>query len=183
MGLRYRIARAALFIIPAIFAITTSMALVGLSFVFAATLFTASFLTLIFLYLHFDEYINPKIIMEMLTDAFVGIVLITFPSPSESFSVRYFLIMFAVWIFANGIFLITSGIMDRRNKPWFWLLVVVGLTYITMGFVIMNYNPQMMESAKWVVSFTLIAYSGIALFLLLKRKNDYFPFRKSEEEE
>ncbi len=180
MKLGYRITRAILFFIPAVLAMSTQTTLGGLSFVFAGTLFFGALITLIYLFLHFDEFVNPKIIMELLTDAFAGVVLITFPLHNGNLAMRYFLIIFSVWLFANGMFLAVSGIMDKENKPWFWLFVLVGIAYISMAFVIMNYNPEYISSAKWLVAFMMIIYGTIALFMLIVRKKDYFPPVKKE---
>jgi uncharacterized membrane protein HdeD (DUF308 family) len=180
MGLGYRIARSVIILFPALLSITTQLPAEGISFAFAAALLSGAFLTLIYLFLHFDEFVNPKLIMELLTDAFVGIVLVTFPSPSQAFAQRYFLIMFSVWLFINGMLIATSGIMDKENKNLFWLYVLIGIAYISMGFVIMNYDDGVLNSAYWLVSFMLIIYSGISIYLLLSRKKDYFPSRSKE---
>ena len=120
--------------------------------------------------------------MEFLTDAFIGVVLLTFPSPNPDFSERYVLIMFAIWVFINGMFMVTSGIMDKRNKPWFWVYVLIGAAYITIGFVIMNYNPEYFDSIRWLMVFMFLFYGAIELYLLLRRKIDYYPYGESENE-
>jgi len=177
MGLGYRITRSVLIFFPALFQLTTQISNEGLSFAFAGVLLAGAFLTLIYLFLHFDEFINPKLVMELLSDAFVGIVLVTFPSPSPAFAQRYFLIMFSVWLFINGMLTTVSGIMDNENKNLLWLYTLTGVAYIAMGFVIMNYDAMVLSSAMWLVSFMLIIYSGINIYLLLSRKKDYFPSR------
>ncbi len=178
MGLGYRISRAALLFIPAILALTTDIAFEGLSIAFAAVLLCGAFLTLIYLFLHFDENMNPKILMEGLTDLFVGLVLITFPTPSDNFTERYFFIMFAVWLFINGTFFSISGITDKENTSFFGLYVLVGIGYLTAAFVVMNYRPDLMNSEVWLVSFMMIIYAVIAIYLLIKRKADYYPQRQ-----
>ncbi len=180
MGLGYRISRAVILFVPAAVAIFGGIAMEGLSLVFAGTLLTGAFLTLIYLFIHFDQYINPKIIMEFLTDAFIGVVLITYPSPNIDFYDRYFLVLFSIWFFINGVFMVTSGIMDKGNKPWFWIYVLVGFMFITLGFVLINYNPDYIGSLHWLVAFMLIIYAAVELYLLLRRKVDYFPFRENE---
>ncbi len=180
MGLGYRITRSVLIVFPALLAITTQISNEGISFAFAAVFLSGAFLTLVYLFLHFDEFINPKLVMELLTDAFTGIVLVTFPAPSAAFGERYFLIMFSVWLFINGMFFATSGIMDKENKNLFWLYVLVGVSYISMGFVIMNYDYEAMSSSIWLVSFMAIIYSVLNIYLLITRKTDYFPSRSKE---
>ncbi len=165
-----RVLRSVLFLIPAIIALTTEISLSGLSIVFGAVSLSAAFATLIHLFIHFDQKINEKLIMEFVADIFFGIVLFTYPLPSGSF----FLIIFSGWLFVMGMLLLSSGLVSLRKESLFWLYVLTGISYMTMAFVIMNYNPGLLVMISYVLGIVLLTYSVINIFLLSKRKTELY---------
>ncbi len=170
MKLGYRITRAALLLIPAILIFTTNISLDGVSIVFGVSLLIGAFGTMLFLFFHFDEEMNTKVMMEGLSDAFFGVVLFTYPTPDN----RFFLIIFSVWIFYMGTLQLVSGLSSMEGTDYFWFYILAGIIFLVMGFVIMNYNPRFKESIPGLVAIVLILYSGTCLYLLMKRKKDIY---------
>jgi len=170
MKLEFRYIRSLLFLIPAVLALTTDIALEGLSIAFAVTSLSGAFASMVYVFIHFDEKINVKIIMEGLSDAFFGIVLVTYPLPSGQF----FLVIFSAWLFVMGLFMLSGGFSMKGNESFFWFYLLVGISYIAMGFVVMNYNPSMLEMIPYVLGIILLTYSVINVYLLAKRKVDIY---------
>ncbi len=166
----YRISRAVLLLIPALLLFFTPIALTGTSIVFGIVVLLGAFSTMLYLFFHFDKTINGKILMEGLADAFFGLVLFTYPHPTPSF----FLIIFSSWIFFMGVLMLVSGLVDMEESNYFWFYILAGITFVAMGFVILNYNPQFKESIPMLTGIVLVLYSGATLFLLLKRKKDVY---------
>jgi uncharacterized membrane protein HdeD (DUF308 family) len=170
MKLGYRITRAALLLIPAILIFTTNISLEGVSIVFGVGVLTGAFATMLYLFFHFDEKVNTKIMMEGLADAFFGVVLFTYPTPDNQF----FLIIFSTWIFYMGTLQLVTGLSSMEGTENFWLYILAGITFLAVGFVIMNYNPTFKESVPSLVAIVLVLYSGTNLYLLLRRKMDIY---------
>ena len=170
MKLGYRITRAALLLIPAILIFATHTSLEGVSIVFGVSILTGAFATMLYLFFHFDEKVNTKIMMEGLADAFFGIVLFTYPTPDNQF----FLIIFSVWIFYMGTLQLVSGLGSMEDTDYFWLYILAGITFLAMGFVIINYSPTFKESVPSLMAIVLVLYSGTNLYLLMKRKMDIY---------
>ncbi len=166
----YRISRAALLLIPALLLFFTHINLAGTSIVFGVVVLLGAFSTMLYLFFHFDKTINSKILMEGLADAFFGLVLFTYPHPTSSF----FLIIFSSWIFFMGVLILVSGLVNMEDSDYFWLYILAGITFVAMGFVILNYNPQFKQSVPVLLGIVLVLYSGVHLFLLLKRKRDVY---------
>ncbi len=170
MKLGYRITRFALLLIPAIVIFSTHISLEGISIVFGASVLTGAFATMLFIFFHFDEKVNAKVMMEGLADAFFGIVIFTYPTPDNQF----FLIIFSSWIFFMGALQLVSGFENMEDSDYFWLYLLAGITFLAMGFVIMNFNPRFKENIPSLVAIVLIIYSGTNLYVLLKRKKDIY---------
>ena len=166
----YRISRAALLLIPALLLFFTHITLAGTSIVFGVTVLLGAFSTMLYLFFHFDKTINSKILMEGLADAFFGLVLFTYPHPSSQF----FLIIFSSWIFFMGVLILVSGLVNMEDSDYFWLYILAGITFVSMGFVILNFNPRFKESIPVLTGIVLMLISGVHLFLLLKRKKDVY---------
>ncbi len=166
----YRISRAALMLIPALLLFLTKISLPGISIVFGVVILLGAFSTMLYLFFHFDKNINSKILMEGLADAFFGLVLFTYPHPDNAF----FLIIFSSWIFIMGVLLLVSGLVTMENSDFFWFYILAGITYIAMGFVIMNYNPGLQASIPALIGIILTLLSGTYLYLLIRRKKDVY---------
>lgn len=165
-----RIIRSVLFLIPAIMALTTDISLSGLSIFFGAVSLSAAFVTLIHIFIHFDQKLNEKLIMEFVADIFFGIVIFTYPLPSGAF----FLIVFSGWLFVMGMLLLASGLVALRKESLFWFYILAGISYITMAFVIMNYNPDLLAMMPIVLGIVMLTYSVVNLFLFSKRKAELY---------
>ena len=170
MKLSYRKARSFILLIAGLLAIGLSHTMDGYAVVFGISLLVSSALTLLYIFLHFDENINPKVVMEMIADGFSGLVLFTYPESNENF----LLIVFSFWILIMGMFYLTSGLMDESNKDYLWSYVLVGIMLMVLGFVVLNYDETYKSSVLYVVGFTLLIYSGMNLYLLYKRKTEVY---------
>lgn len=170
MKLGYRKARSVVLLIAGLLAIALNHTMDGFSVVFGISLIISSALTLIYLFLHFDENINQKTVMEMILDGFSGLVLFTYPSSDQYF----LLIVFAFWIVFNGVMLLTSGLLEEKCKPYLWFYVLSGIMVIVLGFVILNYNTVYIGSVLYVLGFSLIIYSGSNLYLYVTRKTEIY---------
>jgi uncharacterized membrane protein HdeD (DUF308 family) len=170
MKLGYRKARFFILLFAGLLALGLSRTMDGYSVVLGISLLVSSALTLVYVFLHFDENINPKIVMEMITDGFSGLVIFTYPVSNENF----LLIVFSFWIVFMGILLLTSGLLDEENKDYLWLYALTGIISMVLGFVVMHYDAAYKSSVLYVVGFTLLIYAGMNLYLLFKRKREIY---------
>ena len=170
MKLGYRKARSIILLFAGLLAIGLSHTMDGYAVVLGISLVVSSALTLLYVFLHFDENINPKIVMEMIADGFSGLVLFTYPESNENF----LLIVFSFWILIMGMLYLTSGLMEEKNKDYLWSYTLVGIMLMVLGFVIMHYDAEYKSSVLYVVGFTLLIYSGSSLFLMIKRKTGVY---------
>lgn len=170
MKVGYRKSRSAILLVAGFLAIALNHTMDGYAAVFGISLIVSSAITLLYVFLHFDEDINQKIVMEMLVDGFSGLVIFTYPTSDQYF----LLIVFSFWIVFNGVLLLTSGLMVEKNKPNLWLYTLTGIMAIVLGFVILNYNTEYISSVLYLVGFSLIIYSGFNLYLFLKNKRDIY---------
>ncbi len=170
MKLALRYIRSLLFLFPAGMALATNASLEGLSIAFGIVALTGAFATTIYLFLHFDEKLNDKIVMELLADAFFGLILFTYPNPDG----RFFLLVFSAWIFIMGLLFITRGLTKAGIENFYWFYLLTGITYIIAAFVITNYNPDFMATIPFVLGIVLVVYSFVNMYLMVKRKGDIY---------
>jgi len=166
MNLSLRIIRFVILLLAGLAAIFLNQKMNGFSALFAISLSISAALTVIFLFFNFDKQINDKVIMELISDGFAGIVLFTYPQSDE----RFFLIVFSFWIAWMGILYLTSGLLDKKNEKMMWLFTLIGIILIILGFVILNYSTEMLSSVIYLVGFTLIIYSSLGFYSNLLRK-------------
>ena len=131
MRLGYRKARSFILLFAGLLALGLSHTIDGYAVVFGMSLVVSAAMTLVYIFLHFDETINQKIVIEMIADAFAGLVIFTYPYSDQNF----LLIVFAFWIVLMGSLLLTSGLMEERNKDFMWFYALVGIVMIMLGFV------------------------------------------------
>lgn len=170
MGLAYRKLRCIILFIAALLAIALNHTMEGYTIVFGISVLIASALTLIYLFLRFDKDLHQKTVAEMMVDGFSGLVLFTSPYSDD----KFFLFVFAFWIFFQGTLLITSGLMEIRNKPYQWHYTLPSMALLSFGFIVMNYNPEMIGSVLYLIGFTLFIYSAIVLYLYKVKKNEIY---------
>lgn len=167
MNLSLRIIRFVILLLAGLAAIFLNQKMNGFSALLAISLSISAALTVIFLFFNFDKQINDKVIMELISDGFAGIVLFTYPQSDE----RFFLIVFSFWIAWMGILYLTSGLLDKKNEKMMWLFTLIGIILIILGFVILNYSTEMLSSVIYLVGFTLIIYSSLGFYSNLLRKS------------
>jgi uncharacterized membrane protein HdeD (DUF308 family) len=166
----YRKARSYVLLLAGLLALGLSHTMDGYSVVFGMSLVISAALTLVYIFIHFDETINQKIPIEMIADAFAGLVIFTYPLSSESF----LLVDFAFWIVLMGAMTATSGLMEEKNKEYMWVYALAGIVMIVLGFVILHYQEEYKDSVLYLLGFTLIIYTGTNLFLMNKKKGDVY---------
>ena len=138
--------------------------LLGIAFIISAAL------TALFLFIHFDRDINQKVLMEAIVDGFAGLILFTYPQAIHGF----LYIDFSFWTFFMGVLYLASGLLDKTNKQYLWLYSLAGIVMIVLGFVMMNYDPEQLNSAYYLAIFVLIMYSVANFFLMIRRKADIY---------
>ncbi len=170
MKLGFRKTRAIVLLLAGLLALGLSHTMDGYAVVLGISLVVSSAFTLVYIFLHFDERINPKLVIEMITDGFSGLVIFTYPFSDE----RFLLIVFAFWIVIMGAMILTSGLMEEKNEDVMWLYTLLSIMLIVLGFVIMHYNAEAMGSVLYVVGFTLLIYSGLNLYTLIGKKREIY---------
>ncbi len=162
----YGIIRSLLLVIIAFGSLLLSLTINEFGFFFGVALLIGGALTAIYLFIHFDETLNEKVIMEALIDVFAGLVLLTFPEISQ----RFVLVDFAFWIAMMGILYLSGGFFNHKKSNYFWLYVLSGLALIIFGFIVMNYNPETLGSVNYLMSFAVILYGIVGIYLAVARK-------------
>ncbi len=164
----YSILRSSLLVVVAIAGLVWSLTIMEMGFFFGAALLVGAALTGIYLFLHFDEQVNEKVIMEPLMDAFAGLVLLTYPEISQ----RFVLADLAFWLAMNGILYLASGAFNHPKSSKFWLYMLAGLVFIIFGFTLINYNQDFISSVNYLLAFSIFIYGGISLYLSVVRKKN-----------
>lgn len=170
MKLGYRKARSFILLFSGLLALALNHTMDGYAVAFGITLLVASAFTLIYVFLRFDENINQKIVMEMIMDGFSGLVVFTYPTSDQNF----LLIVFSFWILVMGILYLTSGLLEEKNKSYLWSYTLIGIMSIMLGFVIMHYDKDYINSVLYLIGFALIIYSTSNLYFFYKRKQDIY---------
>ena len=170
MKLGYRTGRSALFLILAGIAISLKNNIDGLSFYFGVTALTSAGLTLVYLFIHFDENIAKELITEMVVDAFSGLIIFTYPNSNNEF----YLIIFSFWLTIMGTLMLTSGLLSKHNKDYLWIYVLLGISYIVAGFSIMNVSQESAGLVNYFMGFVLVIYAITNGALLIKRKQEIY---------
>lgn len=162
----YSIVRSSILMVIAFLSLLLSLTINEFGFFFGVALLIGAALSAIYLFVHFDEQVNEKVIMEPLMDGFAGLVILTFPEISQ----RFILTDFAFWIAMMGILSLSTGFFNHKNARYFWLYILTGLIYVTFGFTIMNYNSEFINSVTYSMSFALFIYGTTNIYLAIKRK-------------
>ncbi len=169
MKLGYRIGRSVLFLILAGIAISLNK-IDGLSLYFGVAALVSAGLTLIYLFMHFDERVTRELVAEMIVDAFSGLIIFTYPHSDNEF----YLIIFSFWLTIMGTFMLTSGLLSKHNKDYLWFYILLGISYIVAGFSIMNVSQESSGLINYFMGFVLIIYSVTNGALLVKRKQEIY---------
>ena len=163
-----RIARSIVILLSGISAVAFNHMMNGFSVMFGIMLSISAMLTVAYLFVNFDKAFNPKVIMELISDGFAGIVIFTYPHSGELF----FIIVFAFWIVFMGALYLSSGIANLNDKDALPLYLLTGIILIVLGFIIINYTSENMNSVNYLIGFAMIIYASI---------NNYLYFTKKEE--
>ncbi len=170
MGLHYRKARSFVILLSGLAAIILNNTLDGYSALFGITLVVASLISILHIFVYFNKPMNEKFLMELLLDGFSGVIIFTYSNSNESF----FLTVFAFWAFVNGLFYLTSGLIDKKNKSYLPIYTLVGISMMSLGFMPLHFNHESLGSVIYLIGFTLIIYSSANLYLMFKRKQDIY---------
>jgi len=170
MKLGYRIARSIIYLALGVLALTLQGNINGLSIYFGVAAVTAAGMSLIYLFLHFDESMARENIIEMMMDGFSGLIIFTYPQSDNQF----FIIVFSFWIAIVGVLMLTSGLFNKSNKDFLWFYALLGISYIVSGFSIMHVTKETSGMIGYLIGFVLIIYSGANIWLLTKRKQEIY---------
>ena len=85
MGLGYRYTKYILLTILAIAMMALSLSIQEFGIYFGVLLLVGAALSTVYLFIHFDENINEKIIIELAIDGFAGLIIFTYPAPDARF--------------------------------------------------------------------------------------------------
>jgi len=166
MGLGYRYTKYALLTILAITMMVLSLTIQEFGIYFGVLLLAGAALSTIYLFIHFDENINEKVIIELAIDGFAGLIIFTYPQPDA----RFFMLDFSFWIAIMGMLHLASGIFDKKNNKLFWLYILSGIMLIVFGFIILNYNTDYLGSVVYLIAIVLAYYGLLNIYLTHKNK-------------
>ncbi len=166
MGLGYRYAKYALLTILAVATLVFSLSIQEFGIYFGILLLIGTALSAVYLFIHFDETINEKVILEMAIDGFAGLIIFTYPQPNA----RFFMLDFSFWIAIMGMLHFVAGIFDNKDSKLFWLYILSGIMMIVFGFIILNYSTEYLGSIVYLIGIVLAYYALLNIYLT--RKNN-----------
>lgn len=170
MKIGYRYGRVAVIFLLGVLMAGMKGSTEGFSIFFGAGLLITAFLTLIYLFINFDKKVNEKLIMEMIMEAFAGLVIFTYPMSDNAF----FVIVFSFWVTIMGVFLLTAGLYDKKNKDYQWFYILLGIVMILFGFTILHVTKENSGITGYLISFILLIYALAGGYLIKKRKEDIY---------
>ena len=162
MGSGYRIARTVIFALMAIATLALTLSVKEFGIYFGIVLMIGAATTILYLFLHFDEHVDQKIIIELAADIFAGIIVFTYPVPDD----RFFMLDFAFWIAIMGMIHLATGIFDKSKVKYFWLFTLSGIMLMVFGFLIVNYSTDYLGSVAYLIGIVLLYYSVLNLYLI-----------------
>jgi uncharacterized membrane protein HdeD (DUF308 family) len=163
-----RIARSIIILLSGIAAVAFNQIMTGYSALFGITLSVSALLTVAYLFIHLDEEFNPKMIMELIADGFAGIVIFTYPQSNEAF----FMVVFSFWIVFMGALYLSSGLSNLQNKDKMPPYLLTGIILVVLGFVIINYVSESINSVNYLIGFAMIIYSAVNIYLYFSKKRE-----------
>ena len=164
MGTGYRLTRSILLTILGIATLALSLSIKEFGIYFGVLLIVGAALTAVYLFIHFDESIDEKIVIELAIDGFAGLIIFTYPEPTN----RFFMLDFSFWIALMGILHIASGLFNKKNSNLFWLYLLSGIMMLVLGFIILNYSIDYLGSVGYLIGIVLTYYAGLNIYLLRK---------------
>ena len=170
MKLGYRIGRSVIWLLLGVLSLTLNGTINGLSVYFGVAALIAAGLTMIYVFIHFDKNMDEKVLMEMVMDAFSGLIIFTFPYSDN----RFFTVVFSFWIAVMGLMMLLAGLTDKKNKELLWFFVLLGISFIISGFSIMHVTETTQNMLNYFIGFMLIIYAGSHFWLLIKLKREIY---------
>jgi len=170
MKLGFRYTRSIILLILGILSLSLQGNINGLSLYFGIALITSAAMTLIYMFLHFDEHMAKEIIIELLVDGFSGLIIFTYPHSDNQF----FTVVFSFWIFIMGALMLTAGLLNKQNKDFLWSYILLGIFFLVSGFSIMHVTAETAGILSYYIGFVLVIYSVAQLWLIAKRKQEIY---------
>ncbi len=166
MGLGYRYTKYILLTMLGIAIMALSLSIQEFGIYFGVILLIGAALSTVYLFIHFDENINEKLIIELAIDGFAGLIIFTYPQPDA----RFFMLDFSFWIAVMGMLHLTSGLFDHKNNKYFWLYILSGIMMIVFGFIILNYSTEYIGSVVYLIAIVITYYGLLNIYLTNKNK-------------
>jgi len=167
MGLGYRYTKYLLLAVLAVATLFLSLSIQEFGIYFGVLLLVGVALMAIYLFIHFDENINEKLIIELAIDGFAGLIIFTYPEPNA----RFFMLDFSFWIAVMGMLYFVTGLFDKKHSKLFWLYLISGIMMIVFGFIILNYSTDYLGSVVYLISIVLLYYAVLNVYLLKTNSN------------
>ncbi len=170
MKLGYRYARLAVILILSVLAFNLKNGVDGFSVYFGAGMLTTAFLTMIYVFINFDNELKGNLILEMIFEAFSGLIIFTYPESDTAF----FIVTFSYWTAIMGGLLLVAGLFEPENKECLWFYTLAGLVFLISGFSIMHITAANQGLLNYYMSFVMLLYVLVSFRLLYKRKEDIY---------
>lgn len=164
MGSGLRLTRSVILALYGIATMVLALSIKEFGIYFGVLLMLSAILTTVYLFIHFNEKIDEKIIIELITDAFAGLIIFTYPEPTD----RFFMLDFSFWIAIMGMIYTTTGIFNKNISSYIWLYILSGLMMIALGFIILNYSTDYLGSVGYLIGIVLTYYSALNIYLAFK---------------
>jgi|GEM_PF-810518 len=165
----YRLSRSIILALYGIITIALSLSVLEFGMYFGIILMICTALTSVYLFIHFSEKIDEKIIIELIIDGFAGLIIFTYPEPGE----RFFMLDFSFWIAMMGAIYLVSGLFNYKNSKYMWLYVLSGIMMIVIGFIVLNYSSEYLGSVGYLIGFILTYYSGLNIIRYSYKLDSY----------
>ncbi len=161
MGSAFRITRSAFLALYGIITIALALSIKEFGIYFGVILMVSAAISSIFLFLYFDKKIDKNIIIELAMDGFAGLIIFTYPDPTD----RFFMLDFSFWIAVMGMLYMVKGLFDKKSRKYLWLYVLSGIMIIVLGFIILNYSTDYLGSVGYLIGIVLSYYGLINIYL------------------
>jgi uncharacterized membrane protein HdeD (DUF308 family) len=164
MGTGYRITRSVFLGTIAIITMALQLSIIEFGIYFGILLLMGAVSTIIYLFIHFSEHIDQKVLIELAMDIFAGLIVFTYPEPDS----RFFMLDFSFWIATMGMINLATGLFDKSKKDYLWLFILSGIVFIVFGFTVVNYNEEHLASVPILIGIILLIYSLLNFYLARK---------------
>ena len=170
MKLGYRYARLLVILILSVLAFNLKNGVEGFSIYFGAGMLITAFITMIYIFVNFDKKLDGKLVLEMIFEAFSGLIIFTYPESDTAF----FIVTFSYWTAVMGGLLLVAGLFDPENRECMWFYTLAGLIFLISGFSIMHITVANQGLLNYYMSFVMLLYVLVNFRLLYKRKKEIY---------